>query len=218
MVTGLDLTDGAGGPARQAWRVARDTGLFICGFGLVFVTLGVSATALGGVILRNRLLLTEISGAVVIAMALYLAGSLVLPLPALYGEARLRQRTSSLGPLAAPLAGAAFGFGWTPCIGPILTSVLAVAATERGIGAGAGLLACYTLGLGVPFLVVGLGYSRLGAALGVVRRHSGAVVVASAALLCAFGILLVLNRISLVTSALESVLRSIGLGRLVSVG
>jgi cytochrome c-type biogenesis protein len=218
MVTGIDLTDTTGGQRRQAWRVARDTALFICSFGAVFVALGISATALGSAVLRNRVLLTEISGGVVIAMSLYLAGSLVLPLPALYGEARLSLRPSRLGVLAAPIAGAAFGFGWTPCIGPVLTSVLAVAATERGLGEGAGLLAIYALGLGIPFLVVGLGLSRLAGPLALLRRHSGAITLCAAALLCAFGVLLVLNRISLVTSGLESVLRTIGLGRLLTVG
>jgi cytochrome c-type biogenesis protein len=218
VVTGIDVTDRSGGPSRQARRVARDTALFVCGFGAVFVALGVSATAFGAAVLRNRLLLTEISGGVVIAMACYLAGSLVLPLPALYGEARLSARPSSLGPLAAPLAGAAFGLGWTPCIGPVLTSVLAVAASERGIGNGAGLLGAYALGLGVPFLLVGLGWTRLARSLGFLRRHSAVIVASSAALLFSFGVLLVMNRISLVTSELETALRAIGLGRLVSVG
>lgn len=218
MVTGIDLTDSAGGSTRRAWRVARDTGLFICGFGAVFVALGVSATALGSAAIRNRVLLTEISGGVLIAMALYLAGSLVLPLPALYGEARLSLRPSRLGPLAAPLAGVAFGFGWTPCIGPVLTSVLAVAATERGIGHGAALLAVYALGLGIPFLVVGLGLSRLTAPLRLLRRHSAKFIAVSAALLVGFGVLLVMNRLSVVTSELEDALRAIGLGSLVTVG
>jgi cytochrome c-type biogenesis protein len=162
--------------------------------------------------------LTEISGGVVIAMALYLAGSQVLPLPALYGEARLSPRPSRLGAFAAPLTGAAFGFGWTPCIGPVLTSVIALAASERGVGRGAALLAVYALGLGVPFLVVGLGLARLTAPLNFLKRHSRAIVAASAALLLTFGVLLVLNRLPLVTSALEGALRAIGLGRLVTVG
>ena len=218
MVSGLDLPDDHGGRNRRALRVARDTGLFVLGFGAVFVALGVSATALGSALLRNRVLLTEISGGVVIAMALYLVGSLFLPFPALYGEARLSVRPSRLGPLAAPLTGAAFGFGWTPCIGPVLTSVIAVAATERGVGRGAALLGVYALGLGVPFLVVGLGLARLTAPLSFLKRHSRSIVVVSSALLLAFGVLLTINRLPLVTSGLESALRAIGLGRLVTVG
>ncbi len=217
MVTGIDLADDSPGRSPRAWRVARDTGLFVLGFGAVFVALGASATALGAAAIRNRVVITEISGAVVIAMALYLAGSLVLPVPALYGEARLSPR-SRIGPLAAPLAGAAFGFGWTPCIGPVLASVLAVAATERGIGRGAALLAVYALGLGVPFLIVGLGLARLTAPLRLLRRYSAVIVAVSALLLAAFGVLLVLNRVSLVTSELETALRAVGLGRLVTVG
>jgi len=219
MVTGIDLAGGeAAGQRPPSWRVARDTGLFILGFGAVFVALGMVATALGAAALRNRVLITEISGGVVIAMALYLAGSLFLPLPALYGEARFAPRRARLGPFAAPLAGAAFGFGWTPCIGPVLASVLAVAATERGVGRGAVLLGVYALGLGVPFLVVGLGLARLTSPLRLLRRYSVVVVAASAALLALFGVLLVMNRVSLVTSELETALRAIGLGRLVTIG
>lgn len=217
VLTGLDFAAPELG-RRQLVRIVRETALFVLGFGTVFVVLGCISTALGRTLLRDRVLLTRVSGGLVCAMALFLAGSYLLRLPALYREVRLHPRLERFGPFAAPIAGAAFGFGWTPCIGPVLSSVLAVAAGERGVGAGAALLCCYTLGLGVPFLVVGLGLGRLAGALGVLRRHLGAIGLASAAVLGVFGVLLVLNELSLVTSALESALRSVGLGRLVTAG
>ncbi len=217
MVTGVDLTDPTAAPRRLA-HIARETALFIFGFGTVFVILGVSATALGSAAIRDRVLLTRISGAVVLAMALFLAGSLVLRLPAFYGEKRFHPRLERFGPFAAPIAGAAFGFGWTPCIGPVLSSVLAIAAGERGIGNGALLLAIYAIGLGVPFLIVGLGLGRVSGALVLIRRHLGQLSLLSAVVLAGFGVLLILNDLSWLTSELERVLRAIGLGSLVTVG
>ena len=218
MVTGLDVTDDAGRSAGRLARVARDTLLFVAGFGAVFVLIGISATAVGQTLLHHRVLLTRISGVAVVLMALFFAGSLVLRLPGLYREARFHPRLSRLGPFAAPIAGAAFGFGWTPCIGPVLASVTLVAATQRGIGSGAFLLAAYAAGLGVPFLAVGLGFSHLAGALRFMKRHSSGITLGSATLLAFFGVLLVLNRLSLVTVELEAAMRAIGLGRLVTVG
>lgn len=218
MVTGLDFAEIEGGSVRQLGRIARDTLLFIVGFGVVFVLFGISATSLGAAVLRNHLLLTRISGVVVVAMAVMLAGSLFLSIPWLYGEARLHPKTSRLGPFAAPITGAAFGFGWTPCIGPVLASVLAVAATQGDVWHGATLLAVYAAGLGVPFLVVGCSLGRLTGAIGWMRRHSRAITACSATLLGVFGVLLILNRLSWVTSELESALRAVGLARLITLG
>jgi cytochrome c-type biogenesis protein len=122
-----------------------------------------------------------------------------------------------LGPVAAPVAGAAFGLGWTPCIGPVLGSVLGVAAT-RDTTRAATLLVAYSLGLGVPFLVVGLGLGRLTGPLNWVKRHSRIITLVSAVVLAAFGVLLVLNRFELLTSRLQDALTTIGLKRLVTLG
>jgi cytochrome c-type biogenesis protein len=218
MVTGIDVTDVTLRSRGRHVRVARDTFLFIVGFGAVFVLIGISASAIGQALLRNRIVLTEISGVVVLAMAAFIVGTLVLRLPGLFREARFHPSLSRLGPFAAPVAGAAFGFGWTPCIGPVLASVTTVAATERGIGTGALLLACYALGLGVPFLLVGLGFSHLAGALRLMRRYAGVVTAFSAVLLAFFGVLLVLNRLSFVTLELEAAMRAVGLGGLVKAG
>lgn len=217
VVTGVDLT-GTSANSRQLLRVARETGLFIFGFGIVFVVLGISATALGAAASRNKVEITRISGGVIIAMSLFLLGSAVLRLPGLYREARWHPRLDRFGPFAAPIAGAAFGFGWTPCIGPVLGSVLALAGSERGIGNGAALLAVYAAGLGIPFLVVGLGFGRLSGALAWLRRRLQILSIASALVLGAFGVLLVMNEYPLVISLFERVLRDLGLGALVTAG
>ena len=218
MVTGLDVAELRSGDGRHAGRVVRDTGLFVLGFGTVFVVLGLGANAFGGAVFRNQILLTRISGLVVVALALFLVGSLVLRAPWLYREMRFHPSPSRLGPLAAPLTGAAFGFGWTPCIGPVLGSVLAFAGTAGHAAHAAALLAVYSLGLGLPFLVVGLALGRLGGALSWVKRHTTAITLASAAILGVLGVLLVFNQLTRVTSDTQSLFRSIGLGRLVTLG
>jgi len=218
VVTGLDLTDAQQGSRHHLLRIARDTTLFVAGFTVVFVLLGITATTIGSAVFRNKELLGRISGGLVIAMALFLAGSLVLNRPGWYREARFQPNLDRFGPFAAPVAGAAFGFGWQPCLGPILASVSAVAATSGSAGEGAALLGVYSLGLGIPFLVVGLALGRLSGMLALVRRYSRAITLASVVVMGAFGILLVVDKLTWVTSELETLMRAIGLGRLVTAG
>lgn len=198
--------------------MVRDTGLFVAGFSAVFVALGLSATALGSALIRHQALLTRIGGLVVLSMAPFLLGSLVLRTPRLFAERRFHPNLARLGPFAAPVAGAAFALGWTPCIGPILTSVLALAALEGQASRGALLLAVYSLGLGIPFLVTGLALGRLGGVLGWVKRHSVGITLTSALSLGFFGVLLTFDRLVWMTTQLQTVLNAVGLGRLVELG
>jgi cytochrome c-type biogenesis protein len=218
VITGLDIAEVEGGSRRHLARIARDTGMFVAGFSVVFILLGLSATAVG-VALRNHLgLLTRICGVLVLAMAVFLAGSLVARAPWLYQERRFHPSPSRFGPLAAPVAGAAFGFGWTPCLGPVLSSVLAAAAVSGRIERGAALLALYSLGLGLPFMATGLAFGRLVGAFGWVRRHFTGLTLTAALSLAFFGVLLMLDRLSWVTVQLQNALRSVGLQRLLTLG
>jgi cytochrome c-type biogenesis protein len=112
----------------------------------------------------------------------------------------------------------AFGFGWTPCIGPVLGSVLAIAATAGHAVRGAMLLTAYSMGLGVPFLATGLAFGRMAGAFRWVKRHYAAITITSACALGFFGVLLTLNKLNWVTSELQDVMRHLGLGRLVFLG
>jgi len=176
--------------------------------------LGVTATALARALTHWQALITRVSGLVVLAFALFIVGSLVLKSPLLYQERRFHPGLSRYGPFAAPVAGVAFGFGWTPCIGPVLGSVLAIASTRADAVQGASLLAAYSLGLGVPFLATGLALGRMASAFRWVKRHYAAITVASACALGFFGVLLTLNRLTWVTSQLQHVTRHLGLGSL----
>jgi cytochrome c-type biogenesis protein len=217
IVTGLDLAEIREGHGHLA-GIACDTGLFIAGFSAVFVLLGLSATTIGQALFDNQGLITRISGLVVLAMALFVLGALVLRAPWLYQERRFHPDLSRFGPFAAPVAGMAFGFGWTPCIGPVLTSILAIAATQQGVGRGALLLAVYSAGLGVPFLATGLAFGRLAGAMGWVKCHFTGITAASAGSLAVFGVILALDRLVWVTSRLQDGLDAAGLGRLVELG
>lgn len=218
MVTGLDLASAERGTRAHVVRIVRETCLFVLGFGAVFTVLGLLSTTLGRALIRNQVVLTRVSGGIVLAMAVLFGASLVVRSPWLFREARFHPDLSRFGPLAAPVAGAAFGFGWTPCIGPILASILGIASGQGSVSQGATLLAVYSLGLGVPFLVVGLGFGRVTGALKWFRRHSLAVSLASVTLLALFGLLLVFDRLTWVTAQLQHLFNSIGLGRLVKLG
>ncbi|PKQ23992.1 MAG: cytochrome C biogenesis protein [Actinobacteria bacterium HGW-Actinobacteria-5] len=218
VVTGLGAASvQAGGRAHLAQVLKTSLG-FIIGFSTVFVLLGLSVTAAGQVLYANRVLLTRISGLVVLAMALFLLGSLFLKAPWLYQEARWHPQLDRFGPFAAPVAGVAFGFGWTPCIGPVLTSVLAVAASSGDLGRGTAMLIAYSAGLAVPFLAAALALDRVAGAFQLVKRHFFALTLTSGVILAVFGALLALNRMSLVTTLTQSLLESVGLGGLLGLG
>lgn len=217
IITGLDVEQ-LRDADRPLVRITRDTLLFIAGFSAVFVALGLSATTIGRTLFRNQSLLTRVSGGVVLVMALFMLASLFLNAPWLYQERRFHPKLSRFGPFAAPVAGVAFGFGWTPCIGPVLTSILALAASRGDVVDGATLLAVYSAGLGLPFLITGLAFGRLTGTLGWVKRHVRELTAVSSFALAAFGVLLVMDRLVWLTGEMQQALNAIGLGGLVELG
>ena len=218
VITGLDVGELEESKRSNALAVTRDTGLFVLGFGAVFVALGVSATSIGSFVFDQQILLTRISGALVLGMALFMLGSIYLQAPWLYQEMRFHPQLGRYGRAAPTVAGAAFGFGWTPCIGPVLTSILAIAAASGRATTGAALLAAYTLGLGLPFLVTGLLMGRLSTSLQWVQRNLQTIVIVSSISLALFGVLLIFNQLIRVTTLLQDLLRAMGLDFLVELG
>jgi cytochrome c-type biogenesis protein len=168
-------------------KVVGSSAAFVVGFGAMFVALGAGAAWFGNALLANRRTLEIVAGIFIVFVGLIYAGA---PLPrALLAERRLEVRSERKGAATATLAGVAFAIGWTPCIGPTLAAILTLAAGGEPTE-GAVLLGVYALGLGLPFLLFGLLFTR---ALGVVRalrRHWRAVSLSSSALLVAFGVLL----------------------------
>ena len=220
VVTGIDVVEFRGGTVTLARtvRTLRTTLLFILGFSVVFILLGLAATSIGRALFSDRVLFTRVSGVILIAMGGFLLASQYVRSPTLLGEKRFHPRLSSLGPYAAPLAGMAFAFGWTPCIGPILSSVLSVAAVQGQAVRGGLLLAAYSLGLGVPFLIAGLGFTKLESTFGWVKRHFRIITLLSSLALMFFGALLALDRFIVLTQQLSNFMDYAGLGRLVTLG
>jgi cytochrome c-type biogenesis protein len=216
LVTGLSVTELQGGEHRHLVRIATMTGLFALGFTVVFTLLGLAASALGQAAFENQETLTRISGVVVLLMALYLAGSQLVTAPRLYPEARFAV-SDRFGMFTAPIAGAAFAFGWSPCLGPVIAAVFGVAATQTGFRA-VSLLVAYSLGMGVSFLLVGLAFGRWATPLNFVKRHLRTLTFISAGLLAFFGILLMTDQLWWLSARLTSFLDSLGLSSLVELG
>ncbi|MDQ3985223.1 MAG: cytochrome c biogenesis CcdA family protein [Actinomycetota bacterium] len=164
---------------------------FVAGFTAVFVALGVSATLLGSFLRDYQREFTQIGGALIIVMGLIFMG--VLKVPWLYREARFRPSPKA-GFWGSLVLGAAFGFGWSPCIGATLGAVLTMAAGNATAGEGAFLLAVYSLGLGLPFLLAGLGFSRLTGVTAWLRKRTRVLNIASGTLLILVGILFVTDQ------------------------
>jgi cytochrome c-type biogenesis protein len=206
-LSGAELAEAKGVDQR---RILYATLLFVAGFSVVFVALGASATAIGQLLFDHRLGLNRVTGVIVIVMGLFLAG--VASPQLLSAEKRFHVSPSKLGPYAAPVMGMAFAFGWTPCIGPVLGGVLTLASNQHSVAKGSALLLIYSAGLGVPFVLAGLGVVRLQGAFGWIKAHYRGINIASGALLVAFGVLLFTNRMTLIASHLVSFFESHGLG------
>jgi cytochrome c-type biogenesis protein len=183
----------------QPGRVVRATAAFVTGFAAVFVALGAGTGWLGEFLLTNRRTLEIAAGIFIVLAGLVYIGA---PLPlAMLRERRLRLRPRD-GLVGAGLTGAAFGIGWTPCVGPTLAAILALAASEGGAARGAVLLAVYALGLGVPFLLAGLAFTRTLAVVHAVGRHRRMVGAISGGLLVVFGVLLATGELVRLTTRL----------------
>ncbi|MDA8295735.1 MAG: sulfite exporter TauE/SafE family protein [Actinomycetota bacterium] len=182
--------------APSPFSMLRHSALFVAGFSAVFVLLGSTASVVGRSVDANHLLLTRVAGGLIIAMAAFLALSQRVGLVRLQRSWHPRIHPSRAGAFAAPLIGVAFGFAWTPCIGPVLASILAVASTQGDVSRGAGLLAAYSLGLGLPFLLGSLVIGRIRRWVAWMRGHLRSVTLVSSAVLLGLGVLVVTGQLT----------------------
>lgn len=174
---------------------------FILGFSFVFIVLGAVATGLGQVFNQYHHILARVAGIIVIIFGLHLTG--LLKIKALYADKRLHNVKGSSSALGCFAVGFAFAFGWTPCIGPILAAILALASQQEEVAKGVLLLAIYSLGLAVPFLLTSVGVDRFLVFYGKFRRHLHTVEVLSGVLLIAVGALIFMNNLKLLSGYLS---------------
>jgi cytochrome c-type biogenesis protein len=200
-VSGASLEDMRAGHGAARRQVLLSSLAFVLGFSLVFVALGASATAIGRFIFDKLPILTKIAGALIIIFGLHMMG--VFRLGFLDNEKRAQTQRKPAGPIGALLVGIAFAFGWTPCIGPILAGILVVAGSKETIGEGVLLLAVYSLGLGVPFLLTSLAIDRFFSVAAAIRRHYHAIELSSGGLLVAIGLLIFTGQLTVIVRYLQ---------------
>ncbi|MBA1334788.1 MAG: DsbD domain-containing protein [Firmicutes bacterium] len=186
-ITGYSMEElEEGGWARKSYALYNAV-FFVLGFSVVFILMGLSASAIGRYLAINRVLMRRISGIMIIAMGLFISG--VLRIPFLEADKRFRFKGLGGKGITSFIMGAAFGFGWTPCVGPILGSVLMLAGASATIDKGVTLLAVYSLGLGVPFLLSAAVIDRFAKGLDLISPYLSKIKLVSGILLIIMGIM-----------------------------
>ncbi|MGH9529531.1 MAG: cytochrome c biogenesis CcdA family protein [Terriglobales bacterium] len=179
-------------------KVMLNSVAFIVGFSTVFIALGAISTEVGQVMARYKSVLAQVAGVVIILFGLHLTG--ILRINALYSDKRLHNMKGGSTVGGAFLIGFAFAFGWTPCVGPILSVILGFAAAQDSVAKGVLLLSIYSMGLAVPFLLTSLGIERFLKFYSRFKTHMHALEVGSGGLLIALGILLIFGRFTLLAN------------------
>ncbi len=190
-------------------RVLVPSLLFVASFSAIFVALGLTATGLGTVLDEEKALLTKVAAGLMVAMgALFVASLFVVRLNRQWHVDALLARAGQGGPI---VAGAAFAIAWTPCIGPTLGAILSAAALSGSAGRGAFLLAVYSAGLAVPFLLTAIAFSRMTTAFAVVKRHYQAIVATGGLILIAMGVLIWTGQLTQLNIEAQNWMSNLGL-------
>jgi len=210
-VTGMTMDElRAGGHAEARRQAALHAALFVLGFSLVFIALGASATALGTVLRRSLPLLQQLGGVLIVVFGLYLLG--VLKIPALMRERRVNLASRPAGKLGSVVVGIVFGAGWTPCVGPILATLLLYASFEQTLMRGVVLLGVYSLGLGIPFFVSAVALNWFLARSQKMKRWLVPIERAAGAMMVIIGVLLFTGHFAMITSFLAQFAPAIDIG------
>jgi cytochrome c-type biogenesis protein len=202
-ITGVcfkDLKDGEE-RGKVRWKTMLHSLLFIIGFSTIFVLMGASASYLGQVLSRYQYWIMKGGGVLIIVLGIHFTGLITLPF--LQVERRIELRKKPLGYLGSFLVGIVFAAGWTPCIGPILSTILLYASTTKNFTTGMLLLSVYSLGLGVPFFLSSLAFNSFLSAFEKIRRYMKIVTVVSGVFLIAIGILFLTDLFSTLNTYLN---------------
>jgi cytochrome c-type biogenesis protein len=196
-MSGLTLEElSEGGDERTRLRHAGWESLcFVAGFSFIFTMLGATATEIGRVLAEQAAIVSKLAGAIVVLFGLHMTG--VLPIKWLYYHKRADAAAFKPGYIGSFFMGLAFAFGWTPCIGPILSGILALAATRETVGQGMSLLFVYSLGLGIPFVATGFAVTRFMRFFTHYKKHIRKGEIAAGVLLIAVGGLIFFDKLSM---------------------
>ncbi len=202
-ITGLGLDQLTSQEHRsRVLKVASvNSALFVIGFSIVFVLLGASATAVGNLLREHLDILGKIAGVIIIVLGLHMVG--LIKIPILLYEKKVQAGAKAPGTIRSFLAGIFFAFGWTPCIGPILAGILAIAAVQETATQGMVLLAVYSLGLGVPFILSAVFLNGFFTTFSKLKRHVHKVEIAGGVILIAIGALIVTNNLGFIAQKLD---------------
>ncbi len=192
--------DSAALPRKEKRKILNNSIFFIIGFSIVFILLGASATWLGNFLASKMSVLTRLAGLVVIFFGIYKMGLIRTNL--FYKEARFEVKHKKFGYIGAGLIGAAFAFGWTPCIGPILAGILAYAGTLEKVNQGVFLLAVYSLGLGIPFLLTAMGINRFWSFFSRIKKYLRILEVGGGVVMVILGLMIFTNKLILIPGLL----------------
>jgi cytochrome c-type biogenesis protein len=201
LISGAGVEELKSQESRLLRKMMLNSVSFILGFSVVFITLGAISTEVGQLLARYKSTLAQVAGVVIILFGLHLTG--LLRINALYSDKRLHNVKGGSTAGGSFLIGFAFAFGWTPCVGPILAVILGFAAEQDSVFKGIALLAVYSMGLAVPFLLTAFFIERFLKFYSRFRAHMHAIEVASGGLLIALGILLVLGRFTIISNYLS---------------
>lgn len=180
------------------FRVVINTFFFVIGFSLVFIILGATATWIGEMLQQYMGWFNKVAGTMVFLFGMHVAG--VFKIKALNYEMKFNTGSKKMGIIGSVLIGIAFAFGWTPCIGPILGSILTLAAQQDSVSSGVMLLAFYSAGLGVPFILTALLFNYFIGAFDFIKRHFRAVEIISGGLLMIVGVLIFFNLLVVISN------------------
>jgi cytochrome c-type biogenesis protein len=204
-ISGLTLEEMQGGGAASASTSRRHVVLaslaFVLGFTVVFVAAGASATAIGRFLYEQAPIVEKIAGTLLVVFGLHMMG--VFRIRLLESDKRIHTQKKPAGPLGAFLVGTAFAFAWTPCIGPILGGILGLAASRESVSEGMQMLAMYSLGLGVPFLLTSVAINQFSSAAARIRRYYRAIEIFSGGLLIVVGLLIFFDQFTVIVKYLQ---------------
>ncbi len=206
----VDELKGTGQRSRILKKVSLNSIAFILGFTVVFTLLGASASVVGQFLLDKLAILSKIAGVIIVIFGLHMIG--LFRIGFLNYEKRFHNQSKPVSMFGSFLIGLAFAFGWTPCIGPILAAILAVASQQETIWQGIMLLAVYSLGLGIPFFIAGISLNTFLSLFDKLKKHFRVIEIVSGCFLILVGILIFSNYLSIISNVITKWFPALNVG------